>query len=183
MGTSGMRLLLCATVVLLTGCAEQRFTEQPMTAADMPVSLDMPGLSASPPRFHRMYDSGRGTDIRQMVMAGGTKFAVVSYVSTTGAYVLPERSTRSWVDTMLPEDASPNWGASGSASGSANWQAFDMQDRRCVGVTKETSWHPEAGGVRSATRGMVVAIYCRPGIEPLRQAEALQVASALHMKS
>ena len=175
-----------AIVLILGGCAAPQMAETPMTAAEMPVAFEMNGLSARPPEYHRVYDSARGTDLRQMVLVGGSKFAIVSQVSVTGNYVLKERSTQSWIASGLGTDQTPSWGQSGSLDGGAGrtkWQAFDLADRHCLGLTREADWHGEAGGDRSAARAMIVAIYCRTGTAPLEAAEAERVAAAIRPKS
>lgn len=176
-----------AGLAFLAACATEPMQEKPMTAADMPVQLNLAGLSDPARDFRRFYSSRAGTDARIMRVASGDRFAVVGYLTTVGDYVFTKRSVRSWVGAILPEDfeAKATWLDGGTLSDGGvrtEWQAFDLAgDARCLGLSRPLRQHYEAAGRGEASQEVIVAVYCRNAAASLDATAARELAAALRV--
>jgi hypothetical protein len=184
-GAMSVRVMLAVLLLMLGGCAGEAMTEQPMTAADMPVTFDAPQLASASRTYRRTYNSSDGTDLRVMSMSGEQAFAIVNYIGITGNYLFRERSTRSWLGSALPDSFDPVWGESGTIANGPNrtgWQAFDLdQQMRCLGLTRPAKWHHDGAAGLASAQGMVVTVYCREGSAPLDAEDAADVAAGLRV--
>jgi hypothetical protein len=166
---------------LLLGCAGTApYEEQPLAAADMPLSFSYGALGQEDAAYRGATQTRSGWTVRRLQMSDGGEFALFDLVSLGGDYGLHRRDTRTWVSTLLQSPEQASWGETAREGGArpTEMRLFTLPDGiACVGLQRCTAEHADAAP-GTYCQALAVGLYCRAG-KPIDTEEARKVAAAL----